>query len=135
MKAELNADGLQIAFATVSKGIRGKHLQERAKALLTFRADDVCVDFNDVSASCPAIVSKPGKYVLNPFIFRALLETYGILIISIEIDETGLTFQRSPVGRLRLAHIRVHGRFDYQQAALDRWERVKTRDHATFYLD
>ena len=132
MEAELNADELQIAFATVSKSIRSKRLQERAKALLTFRGEDVCVDFNNLRVNCSAIVSRPGKYVLNPFIFRPLLETYGKSTISIEIDEAGINISRTPVSRSRLAHIRVHGLFDHQQAALDNWQRVRAQDHGKF---
>jgi len=77
MKAELNADELQAALAFVTKGVRGKQARERAKALLTFGVDDICIDFNDFSANCPAKVTKTGRYVVNPFIFRPFVDTYG----------------------------------------------------------
>jgi hypothetical protein len=119
MNAELNARELLDAFAFVTKGLRGKLVRERAKALIIFGANGVTVQFNDVSANCPAEVFEIGKYALNPFIFRPFLETYGKSDIRIEVNPEGIT-----IGRLRLAHIRVHGRFERPEEAIASWAKL-----------
>ena|SRR3989338_7536434 len=120
MKAELNARELEEVLAFVSKGVRGKKTQERAKALMVFGKDEVEVSFNDVGRVCAARVLESGTYALNPFIFKPMIETFGKSNILIEIDSDGIT-----IGRLRLAHIRVHGRFDKPEEAIESWRRFR----------
>jgi hypothetical protein len=120
--AELRADELERALAFVSKGVRGKRAQDRAKALLIFGQDGLTVQFNNLSANCEARISEICKYALNPFVLRPLLETYAKSEIAIAIDKEGIR-----IGRSRLAHIRVHGRFQKPDEAVKLWEALRNK--------
>ena len=119
MKAHLDPSELEEALAFVTKGLRGKKLRERAKALLVFGEKDISVEFNDLSANCSAEVMEPGKYALNPFIFRPFLETFGKRRILIEISRKGIA-----IGNLQFAHLRIHGRFEKPEEAVEDWSAV-----------
>lgn len=121
MKAELESHELVKVFAFVCKGARGKEVRERAKALLVFGNDGLCVEFNDLSVTCPAQVSETGKYALNPFVFSPMIETFGKTKITIEITKDAIT-----VGRLQVAHSRVHGWFDRPETAIQTWDRYRS---------
>lgn len=121
MKAELNSHELEEAFAFVTKGVRGNKVHERAKALLIFGDDGLCVEFNDLSANCPAQFLESGKYALNRFIFRPLLQTFKETKLVLEITEIGIN-----IGRSRVAHSRLHGWFTNPEIALQNWERYRS---------
>ena len=124
MRADFKAHELEKAFALVCKALRRKkaQAQDRAKALMVLGDKGICVKFNRLIANCPAEVSEGGKYAVNPFIFRPFLETFGKTKITMEINREGIT-----IGHLYFEHIRVHGRFDHPEEAIESWESFRGR--------
>lgn len=104
MQAEIDLDEFKNAVAKVTKGVRGKHIQARARALLAFQSGGVSIEFNNRTETFRGHVSKTGTYSLNPFVLRKLLDTYNGPNLSVNIEADGIV-----IGRTRTGHVSVRG--------------------------